>query len=64
MRDLNNLNYEHDCDFKNMLRSIKCVIDYIYDDELNDYNSSTKKETHIFNDVDKVDNWLKENNKN
>lgn len=41
-------------------RSIKKVIDYLYDDEMKNWEENDKpQEGHIFHDVAIVDNWIR-----
>ena len=40
------------------IAEIKRILDYLYEDEKRDYKE-TCQEGHIFNDIQKVKNWIK-----
>jgi len=45
---------------KTPIAEIKRIFDYLYEDEKKDFEISDNKTTHIFNDIQKVKNWIKE----
>ena len=42
------------------IAEIKRILDYLYEDEKKDFEISDNKTNHIFKDIRKVKNWIKE----
>ena len=42
------------------IAEIKRILDYLYESEKKDFEISDNKTNHIFNDIQKVKNWIKE----
>lgn len=40
------------------IRALNRVIEYVYEDERQNYETSENKEDHIFNDIQVVREWL------
>ncbi len=42
------------------IAEIKRILEYLYESEKKDFEISDNKTNHIFNDIQKVKNWIKE----
>jgi hypothetical protein len=45
---------------KKTYNSLEAVIEYLYKDELDDYDVAGKPDDHIFNHIAQVDEWIQE----